>query len=187
MGKSVTALIVMGVFLLSWVATSHAGSRYHHGRSWRNIHYDRSPVYYRHDYRNHHSHGNRYWSYLGVGLLAGTVIGAIAYSSYTPQTVVYTRPAPVFVYREPVVVYQPYRSPFAGQPETVLRKVETTPRLLNVRSRPGLDGIITDRVQQGEQLDVIGAAPGWLYIKTLSGQYGWVMTQYTREADGPVG
>ena len=44
-----------------------------------------------------------------------------------------------------------------------------------------------DTGQKGEILDVLGAAADWLYIKTKAGQYGWVMSQYTLEAEGPVG
>ena len=47
--------------------------------------------------------------------------------------------------------------------------------------------MVTSQVQRGDILDVIGAAPDWLYVRTESGLYGWVMAQYTREAEGPVG
>lgn len=43
------------------------------------------------------------------------------------------------------------------------------------------------QVEEGTTLDVVGAVPEWLYIKTASGQYGWVMSKYTLDAETPVG
>jgi len=75
----------------------------------------------------------------------------------------------------------------APQPEVVLRQVKITERIVNVRSGPGLDSTIIGQAVAGQTIDVIGAAPDWLYIRTRAGQYGWVMSQYTVASGGPVG
>lgn len=69
----------------------------------------------------------------------------------------------------------------------ILRYIKPTVRILNLRSGPGLDEEIIGQAAFGEVLGVIGAAPEWLYIKTQTGQYGWVMTQYTQALEGPAG
>ncbi|KJR98470.1 MAG: hypothetical protein VR65_20880 [Desulfobulbaceae bacterium BRH_c16a] len=60
-------------------------------------------------------------------------------------------------------------------------------QILNIRSGPGFEEEVIGQAILGEILGVIGAAPGWLYVKTEEGRYGWVKTEYTQEMSGPVG
>jgi uncharacterized protein YgiM (DUF1202 family) len=201
MGKTLTTLTLAAFFIFSTAATSGAWSR-HYGPSYRN-HYQRSHFHSRplvnhhYGYKSHYRYSNRYddhyWTYLGAGLLTGAALTSLAYRParertviYTTAPPVYTAPPPVIIQQEQVTVRRQYAPP-AVQSELILRRVETTAQLLNVRSGPGVGEMVTSQVQRGDILDVLGAAPDWLYVRTESGFYGWVMAQYTREAEGPVG
>ncbi len=135
-----------------------------------------------HSYRGHSAH---IWAPLGIGLLSGVVLGSVLYAPPRERTIIYGTPPPVIVYSDPVVINRQNIPP--PQPQLVLRRVRTTPDLLNVRSGPDLSASIAGQVRQNSIVDVLGAAPEWLYIRTETGIYGWVMTQYTRDAQGPVG
>ncbi|MGB3212212.1 MAG: SH3 domain-containing protein [Desulforhopalus sp.] len=173
------------LFVTSTVATSIAGPRYY-GTSYRNHRYSTPYTYHRPYYRGYSYHSDRIWTHLGIGLLTGAVIGSVLYQPPRERTIVYNTPPPVYVYSDPVVVYRQYTAAYPQSP-AVLRQVITTPKILNIRSGPGLNSAISGQVQQDTVLDVLGAAPEWLYIRTKTGQYGWIMTQYTRGAEGPVG
>ena len=171
--KSGTMVLII-LFLTA--TTAFAGGRYYHS-GYR---------HYGHSYHHgHHYDSDDAWVYLGVGLLTGVIVGAIASSQPRERTVVYQTPPQVIVTPQPVIaprVLSTYR-----YSEAVVGQVETTAYLLNVRSIPDKNGEITDQLQEGSVLDVIGAAPDWLYIKTVNGEYGWIMEQYTRPARSPVG
>lgn len=198
MGKTLTTLALVTLFLFSTVSTSLAWSR-HYGASYRS-HYHSRPavhyrshypaVHYRSHYKRHYHHSDDYWAYLGVGLLTGAVVSSLAYRPARERTVVYTTPPPVIIHRPPVNIrrqyYRPYYRPTI-QPELILRRVETTPQLLNVRRGPGVGEMVTSQVQRGTVLDVVGVAPDWLYVRTQFGVYGWVMAQYTSDVEGPAG
>lgn len=188
MGKTLSTLVLTAFLLFSTVEVSQSWSR-HYGSSYRSHYHSRPGVHHRYHsnyYKNHYNHSDRYWTYLGVGMLTGAVVSSLAYRPVRERTVVYTAPPQVYIQREHVTVRN--QSPLPRvQPGLILRRVETTPQLLNVRSGPGVGEMVTSQVQQGAILEVIGEAPDWLYVKTEDGSYGWVMTQYTREAGGPVG
>lgn len=172
--------IIVFILLFAVITSASAGGRYY-GSSHR--HY--SHGHYGHkSYGHHHSSGDA-WLYLGAGLLTGVLFSAIIHSHPRKKTVVYRSPPPVIVY-PPQPVYERVHAPNNFQ-ELVLRQVETTPQLLNVRSTPYANGNITGQLQKGTLLDVLGAAPEWLYIKTHTGKYGWIMSRYTRPANRPVG
>lgn len=194
--KRLIAFLLVLIFAVLLPATSSlAGSRYYSSRyygGYRSHYPHYYPYHYRHSYPYHyrHSHHSDDLAYLGVGLLTGAVIGSILYQPpvqrtvvYSAPPVVYSTPPPVVVHRSPVVAPHPQYSPDSE----VLRQVRPTVRILNLRSGPGLDEEVIGQASFGEILGVIGAAPEWLYVKTQTGQYGWVMTQYTQALEGPVG
>jgi len=187
MRKNLAILLTLLLFSISSIATSIAGTRYH-SSAYRSNYHPRSYTHSRHHYpihRRHYYNSYDFWAPLGVGLLTGAVVGSILTQPPRQRTYVYNTP-PVYVRAEPVIVQQQYiRSP-PGQ-ELVLKRVTTTPKLLNVRIGPGLETDILGQVDEGTTLDVVGAVPDWLYIRTASGQYGWVMSKYTLETEGPVG
>ncbi len=183
MFKNLTILSAIVFFLISTGLPCFAGSR-HYNSGYRNHRYYGHHV---NRYYNHHnySHNSSYiWAGLGLGLLTGVVVGTVFREPVHKQTVVYTTPTPV--YAEPVYVREEF-IPSVSSTDIILRRVETTPQLLNVRSGPGFDTTITGQVLQGSILDVIGAAPEWLYVKTPTGQLGWVLKEFTQETEVPVG
>lgn len=185
MFKNLTILSAIVFFLISTVLSSFAGSRYY-SSGYRNHHHSRYHVNRYYNHYNHSYDSSYIWAGLGIGLLTGVVVGTIFSEPVRQQTVVYTTPPPATVYAEPVYVREEF-IPSVSQTDIILRRVETTPHLLNVRSGPGFDTTITGQVLQGSILDVIGAAPEWLYVKTPAGQLGWVLTEFTIETEAPVG
>lgn len=79
-------------------------------------------------------------------------------------------PEVIFVERPPVVV-EPAREATGMVTVTALR--------LNVRTGPSLDQPVIYQVNQNDLLVIQGSAPGWLYVETPSGGFGWVMTGFT--------
>ena len=120
---------------------------------------------------------------LSVGLIAGAVIaGAVAQPP--PPAVIYQQAPPAMV-APPVTYYAPPPPPQSA--EIVINQVAATTGVLNIRSGPGLDTPVIDQVRHGEVLDVVGASPGWLYVRTTSGLHGWVMTKFTSVRSTPAG
>jgi uncharacterized protein YgiM (DUF1202 family) len=191
MGKSKQVLCILILFLCSSATTAIAGGRYY-SSGYRSSYHSGSHVQYRHNYNNyggnrgHYYRSNEFWAPLGVGFLAGAVVGAIAQQPERQRTIVYNNAPPVIMQTDPIIVRQQYIQP-SPPPQLILKRVRTMAKLLNVRVGPGMHSNVTGQVQKGEILDVLGAAADWLYIKTKAGQYGWVMSQYTLEAEGPVG
>ncbi len=192
--------LIFFIFLFTAVSSGAAGGYYGHGYTS----YGSRHNYY--NYRSHSSGSDQFWIYLGAGLLSGVLVSAIVNARPRQRTVIYEEPWQSVVYEQPrrgAVVYRtPPRTIFRIAPpqlttlvpqenyrqrELILSRVETTPQLLNIRVTPDPDADITGQLQRGTIVGVIGAAPDWLYIKTDSGHYGWVMLQYTRPAGGPVG
>jgi uncharacterized protein YgiM (DUF1202 family) len=185
MRKSVSVLLTLAIFLISSVATSFAGPR-HYSSGYRNNFHSKSYNYHRPYYRGHYYDSNRDWTYLGIGLLTGAAVGSILYQAPRQRTIVYNNSPPVIIQSAPLVVHPQYVQ-VPTQPELVLRRVSTTPELLNVRSAPDFSATISSQLQQDTILDVLGVTSNWLYIRTTKGQYGWIMSQYTQAATGPVG
>ncbi len=170
--------------MLSTASFAAAGPR-HINHGYRNYH---GGYHHSYNYRPyHHSyHTDSYLPLLGVGLLAGAVVGSMIYEPPRRQTIVYSPPPTVVLQSAPMVVSSRVASA-TPQSEVILRQVKITERIVNVRSGPGLDSTIIGQALAGQTLDVIGAAPEWLYVRTETGQRGWVMSQYTAESAGPVG
>lgn len=190
MKKTLACFLFIALFLFTTVTASVARSR-HYGSSH---HYGSHHSSYRSFSSRYHNHSSdHFWVQLGAGLLTGAILGSIFYHPPRQKTVIYTRPQQIYttavpVYVNPSPTYSSQQAPvYVPPPELILRRVTTTPVLLNIRSGPGLDTPITGQVTGGTVLDVIGAAPEWLYIKTGSGNYGWIMTQYTQNAQEPLG
>jgi len=176
--------LVIFLFLASTAVVSLASHRHGYRNGYN--HYRPGYSHYRSYPRHHVSHSNHFWPYLGVGLVTGAVIGSFFSQPPRPRTIYYTSTPQVIVQSEPVIIRQQPR-PVSPPPELVLRQVKIVERIVNIRSGPGLENVIIHQARQDETIDVIGAAPDWLYVRTADGQYGWIMTQYTRETDRPVG
>lgn len=56
----------------------------------------------------------------------------------------------------------------------------------NIRSGPGIDFPVIHQLRDGDRLTVYGYAPKWLYVKLPSGEFGWVMLQYTLPVSPPA-
>lgn len=80
------------------------------------------------------------------------------------------------IYQEPVVIEQPYYVMADAS-----REVIVTAGSLNLRSGPGYEFSVMDTLYQGDRLIVRGydISSGWLYVELSSGDFGWVMAQYT--------
>jgi len=199
MQRLLSGFLVLVFLTFTPAVHSFAGSRYyshsysnHYPSGYYSRHYPRS--YYNSHYypRRHSYHSDRYLTYLGVGLLTGVVVGSILSQPPAPRTVVYpaqvvySAPPPVIVHSQsPVFVSQ--QPTYPSDYESILRQVRPSVQILNIRSGPGFEEEVIGQAILGEILGVIGAAPGWLYVKTEEGRYGWVKTEYTQEMSGPVG
>lgn len=184
MKRILAGLFITLFFLCSTVNLASAGHRYY-GSGWRH----HNP-HYSHHYSSYHS--GDIWAGIGIALLTGAFVSAMTAPPRPVQrTVVYTAPPPVIVQSQPVVIRQQVVSlPSYDATEHILRRVTITPDSLNMRLGPGLENEVVGRLYGGTVVGVVGAAPEWLYIKTQSGQYGWIMTQYTDSLEGlsvPVG
>ncbi|MBU1565614.1 MAG: SH3 domain-containing protein [Proteobacteria bacterium] len=176
MKKPVSILLVLSLCMLSTATLAAARSRNDgHGNYYSGYQHSYSYRPYHHSY-----HAGSYLPLVGVGLLAGAVVGSMIYEPPRHQTIIYSTPPPLIVQSEPMDSDVP-------EPELVIKQVKITERIVNVRSGPGLDSAIIGQAVAGQTVDVIGAAPEWLYVRTGTGVYGWVMSQYTVESGGPVG
>ena len=176
MRRSLAAFLILTLALISAHTVALAGSHYYYDPGYRPY------VYHHHAPYRYRYHGDAWIPMLGVGLLTGAMVGAMVATPPPPRTVYY----PV----QPVNVYSPQVTtlpPAVESPEMVLRQVTITEKLVNVRSGPGLETTVLGRATAGQVVDVIGAAPDWLYIRLENGQHGWIMTRYTTETASPVG
>lgn len=57
---------------------------------------------------------------------------------------------------------------------------------LNVRTGPDRSSPVETVVGLGDQLEVKGRAPGWLYVRLPGGSRGWVMVKYVALAEPEV-
>lgn len=190
MKKQFSIVLAFSLFLFSTVTVSFArnghGYRSYNSHRGYSTHYRVGYSHYRGHSRHHYSHSNHYWPYLGIGILTGALIGSMFYERPRPRTVYYTSPPPIIVQPQPVIIQQPPH-PSTPPPELILRQVKIIEKIVNIRSGPGLENSVINQAHHNESVDVIGAAPNWLYIKTRDGQCGWLMTQYTYETDRPMG
>ena len=175
--KKLTTILIAIVFIFAVTAPlAYAGGRGH----YRGHHY-RSHVYH----RGHHS-GDHFWVGLGFGVLTGALVSSFYYSPPPPpRRVVYVEPRTVVVER-PAIVYQTPPKQFGTALPAAYGQVTVMPSALNMRSGPGVEHAVVGRANKGDVLDVIQSAPGWFYVRSPEGAYGWVMDQYTTPAQ-PVG
>ena len=151
----------------------HNNVKYHHV-----THYVRhSPVRYHHVTRYDH------WGSFGVGLLTGSIVTNLLYALPQRQVVVYDSPA-VVQYSEPVIIQRPTR--VIEIPDTQTGEVVVRAALLNVRSGPGKNYPVTHQVRQGSRLVIKGSSTGWFYVMLPSGEYGWVMQEFTARVQAPA-
>jgi len=182
--KKLITILVCAAFLVSMTAPMAAagGGRFYRGHGY---------PYHGH-YRHYYGSGGHFWFGLGLGVLTGALVSSIYYSPPPPPArVVYYEPARVVVQQPPVVVQPP---PVVVPPQRFgtaapakYGQIQVTAPELNMRSGPSLERAVTGSVQKGDVLDVIESAPDWFYVRTPSGQYGWVMDKYTRPAQAPLG
>jgi len=173
MNRAIVSLFF--TFILSTATiTAHAGHGYHGYHSNRGYnHYHGSRSYY----------SDQIWTAVGVGVLTGVLVSMLTRPPQPkPQYVYYTPQPPVLIQAQPVRFQQ--RSSF-----TTIRQVTVLASKINLRFGPDLHSTVIGQLRSGSTVGVIGAAPGWLYIKTTGGQRGWVMSKYTndRQNSQPVG
>lgn len=155
--------------------------------------------------RKYYHHGHRYYrkyphrkGYVVVSPPVGGVVVSIPIGS------VRVRIGGVTYFHHGGVYYRPYRSRYiVVEPprETVIvskvppgteyhgdlshgrpKRVAVTVDLLNVRSGAGFGFPVIARVHRGEILRIKGRSPEWYYVELPTGEYGWVMKKFTREA-----
>ena len=173
MKKLITILVSIALVATLAAPVAYADGRHHH---------------YRPHVRFHgHSHsGDHFWFGLGVGVLTSAIVSSLYYSPPPPPSrVVYVEPQTVVVQPSPRVYVTPERKFGTPLPATY-GQVTVTPSALNMRSGPGVEHDVTGRLNKGDVLDVINSAPGWFYVRSPDGSYGWVMDQYTAPTQ-PVG
>ncbi|MEE4241837.1 MAG: SH3 domain-containing protein [Desulfopila sp.] len=176
-------IITLSVIILFSTAISAAAGERYYGYGH---HYDK-PHYHSYKHRNYYSGSSEYfWAFLGAAVLTGILFNSLTSRPPAQKRVLYQTPVYSTLPQTPA-----QRIFVSSQPlpdvELILRRVETTPHILNMRSTPDTNSEIAGQVLQGTVLGVIGAAPEWLYIKTDSGRYGWIREQYTRPVGSPVG
>jgi uncharacterized protein YgiM (DUF1202 family) len=143
-----------------------------------------SPVFARPQHVSHHRvwhHGD--WLEFGFGLLTGVVVTNLFYGPPQKQVVVRHAPAAIY-YSDPVIMQGP---PSINKiPEHPTGEAVVTVGLLNVRSGPGKNYPVTHQIRRGSKLMIHGSSQGWLYVKLPSGEYGWVMQEFTARVQSPA-
>ncbi len=116
---------------------------------------------------------------------ATVMLGGLTYYTYAD---VYYRPAPggYVVVTPPAaeVVVDPSTPPVSDPMVAAAASVTVVSATLNMRSGPGYNFPVVAVLSQGVNLLVLGNAPGWLQVRTDSGQTGWVAQSYTAPAVG---
>jgi uncharacterized protein YgiM (DUF1202 family) len=155
-------IIVMVLIVFSLVAVTPAIARsYHVGR------------------HGHYHH----WGVLGLGILTGAMVTSLFYAPSArgvdrePVSVTVVKSAPVIFQRSHTMIQQA---------KTGDKLVSVTTHTLNVRSGPGLKFSVIYHAYQGNVLTIKGSAPGWLYVQLQTGQFGWVMAQFTSKISSPA-
>ena len=134
------------------------------------------PVSYHHVSHHHVSHHHGDWWTFGFGLLTGAVVTNLFYGPPQSRVVVSRTPAVVH-YSAPVIIQE---SPsIIEMSDNPMGKAVVTVALLNVRSGPGKNYPVIHQVYRNSNLMIHSSSPGWLYVKLPSGEYGWVMQEFT--------
>jgi len=183
--KKIIALISTLAFALWATTPAFAG---HHSRYYRGYH---SPRYYGGHYHGYSHYGHHdEWIAFGIGAITGTLIGALL---SPPEPVYAVSPGVVVSPPPPVVVYSPpvvYRDSYAMvQPsEVVSGQVSVRVKTLNVRSGPSFNHPVISQAYRGELLGVYGQSlytPRWFYVQLPSGEFGWVVSEFTSSLSTP--
>jgi uncharacterized protein YraI len=93
--------------------------------------------------------------------------------------VVVEAPAAVIVEDDAPVLVQPH--------ETADGQISITASVLNVRSGPGLGYPVIYQMHEGYVLEVHGKTTGWLFVELPNGEFGWVMTEFTKQLEPASG
>ncbi|RWX50504.1 SH3 domain-containing protein [Candidatus Electrothrix marina] len=79
--------------------------------------------------------------------------------------------------------YQVVPDPRRTVPQSVAsNKIVVTSNMLNVRSGPGLEYYVANRVNYGDILLVLQRNADWVYVQLPDNSRGWVMTRFTAPA-----
>lgn len=120
---------------------------------------------------------NHHVALMGLGLFTAAIVASTLSRPPVYKIKVQQAPACVPLYRKPMHVAPPCSEP--PFPANDGQHVSVAPERLNVRIRPDCEAQVIAVSQQGTRLKIYGRAPGWLYVKLPSGQFGWVMAEYT--------
>lgn len=100
------------------------------------------------------------------------------YYQRVPSGYVAVKPEPpVLVVRESANVVDP--------PDYARGKVSVDVSTLNVHSGPTLNHRVTYQLEKGSIVEVYGKSEGWLYVHLPNGEFGWIKTAFTTEAEPP--
>ena len=174
MKKILTIFMVMGIIVSLTASPVFArNQRVGHPREDRNrVHYPQVNV--RHHYVSHHGD----WGLFGFGLITGAVVTSLFYDPPPPPRPVVVHQAPAVVrYSDPVIIYKP--PAVIEVPGGPMGEAVVTAALLNVRSGPGKNHPVTHQIWKGSRLVIRGSSGGWIYVRLPSGEYGWVMQEFT--------
>ncbi|MDO3378504.1 DUF6515 family protein [Geoalkalibacter halelectricus] len=135
---------------------------------------------------SYYVHNHRYYTRAPGGyVLVAPPVGAVV--ATLPVGAVHLSIGGVFYARHDNVYYRPaargyqvVRAPHYPVGAYAAPLVAVSATTLNVRGGPGLHFGVIGQTWHGQQLKVIGQAPGWYYVKLPGGLRGWVMSDYTR-------
>lgn len=165
--------------------------REEHRERWRHEGYIRA----RHDHDVIYLRGGHFYrdsprGFISIGIPFGAIVASlpighvrvtIGGTGYFFADGLYYRPYPTGGYQ---VVEVPTPTVTRVTPGAVMdtHQVLISVSALNVRSGPGLNFGIVEQVYQGVRVRVHGTSPGWYYIRTPDGRYGWIMMRFTSPA-----
>lgn len=86
------------------------------------------------------------------------------------------RPAP----QPPAPIAQP---PAAPASDTAIGSGRVNASVLNVRSKPSMEGEVIGHAHRGERVTILGESGEWLRVRTGSGEVGWVSSQHVARDD----
>ncbi|MCW5203474.1 SH3 domain-containing protein [Desulfobulbus sp. US1] len=133
--------------------------------------------------------GNFYRQGSGGYTVVGAPVGAVVPALPTDYSFLYIDGIRYYThagnyYLQALGGYQVVPDPRRTVPQPVIsNKVVVTSTILNVRSGPGLQHYIANRVNYGDTLLVIQRNIDWVYVQLPDNSRGWVMTRFT----APVG
>jgi len=103
------------------------------------------------------------------------VYGGVFYRRTLAGYVVVNAPATLIVEEAAPALVEPS--------EEASGQVSVTADVLNVRLGPGKEYAVLYQIHKGYVLEVYGRTTGWLYVELPNGEFGWIMTGFTRQLD----